>query len=255
MILVNKFFKIPFSSVDLHRRSSEHLRNPPLPKDWRDAAVKIVGTSGVSLLDYWRTYHEQLLDEIALKRTWAAQRAKLISKVLAEEGWQAAEVAANPCEFVTSWEHLVAENDIFKRAPKEQWKFLLMQRYLLALLSSACLRELGCKLYALDKIKLAEMDLYYEFEREIKTLDVQFLDCIGKAIMSFDDERGKELAAIKDEQINPLIREQYQLLSLMEENVVNGKIDANDINSRMKSLEERKKEIGKLFMGDSRRAS
>jgi hypothetical protein len=172
MTFFKKMSNRPMSFSDLLRRSEKNIKNPPLPKEWRDLSATLVGKSGVSNLDFWRTDYKSTLNEIAAEPAWSLQRAKLIGRILDWEGWRAARTASNGVKFVDAWKHLVENNDAFKRAPKENWDVLLTQIWLHALLSSACLMELGQQIYAIDNVKQNEIGLHYEYEKEIKTLDV-----------------------------------------------------------------------------------
>src|SRR5258705_9201457 len=55
MTFFKKLFNRPLSSAALLRQSEKNIKNPPLPKEWRDLAASLVGKSGGSNLDFWRT--------------------------------------------------------------------------------------------------------------------------------------------------------------------------------------------------------
>src|ERR1017187_8583224 len=102
MALFKKLFNRPMSFADLLRRSEKNIKSPPLPKEWRDLSVTLVGKSGVSNLEFWRTDYKSTLNEIAAEPTWSLQRIKLIGRVLYWEGWGAARTASNEVEFVNA---------------------------------------------------------------------------------------------------------------------------------------------------------
>jgi hypothetical protein len=243
MAFFKKLFNRPMPSADLLRRSEENIKNPPLPKEWRDLAASLVGKSGGSNLDFWRTDYKSTLNEIAAEPTWNLQRMKLIARILDWEGWRATRTASNDVKFVDAWKHLVENNDAFNRAPKENWNALLSQIWLHALLSSACLMELGQQLYAIDNVKQNEIGLHYEYEKEIKTLDVRSIEQMLKYVESYEDDNALALGDLKDEVLNPLIREQYRILALMREDIVNGNIDPQEIQRQMQILDEKRRSI------------
>ena len=243
MTLFKKLFNRPLSSAVLLRQSEKNIKNPPLPKEWRDLAATLVGKSGVSNLDFWRTDYRSALNEIAAEPTWSLQRAKLIGRILDWEGWRAARTASNDVKFVDAWKHLVENNDAFKTAPKENWDILLTQIWFHALLSSACLIELGQQLYPIDAVKENEIGLYYEYEKEVKTLDVKSIEQMLKYVDAYEDDNALALGDLKDKVLNPLIREQYRLLALMREDIINGNIDPQEIQTQIQLLDKKKRSI------------
>jgi hypothetical protein len=214
-----------------------------LPKEWRDLSATMVGKSGISNLEFWRADYKSTLNEIAAEATWRLQRAKLLERILYWEGWRAARTASNEVEFVDAWKHLVENNDAFKRTSKENWNVLLTQIWLHALLSSACLMELGHQLYAIDDIKQNEIALHYEYEKEIKSLDVAISEQMLKYIASYEDDNALAIADLKDQVVSPLIREQYRLLALMREGIINANIDPQEIETQIQLLAEKKRSI------------
>jgi hypothetical protein len=248
MAFFKKLFNRPLSFADLLRRSEKNIKTPPLPKEWRDLAASLVGRSGGSNLEFWRTDYRSTLNEIAAEPTWSLQRAKLIGRILDWEGWRAARTASNDVKFVDAWKHLVENNDAFKRTSKENWDVLLTQVWLHALLSSACLTELGQRLYAIDDAKQSEMRLHYEYEREIKTLDVKSIEQMLKCIDAYEDDNALALGDIKDEILNPLIREQYRLLALMREDIINRNIDPQEIQTQIQLLDKKKRSIAATLL-------
>lgn len=137
MTIFKRLFKRPLTSTDLHRLAGHNMMKPPLPKVMYEAAAGIVGKSGVSLLDYWRKVFSMQLDEIAAQKTWQGQRARLLKLILTEQGWCDVFASTSDIEAAGVWEHLVSEVELFTTAPKELWKALLLQRYIIALLSAA----------------------------------------------------------------------------------------------------------------------
>ena len=98
--------------------------------------------------------------------------------------------------------------------------------------------ELGEQLYAIDEVKKNEIALHYEYEKEIKSLDVQSIEQILKYAASYEDDNALAMADLKDDVVSPLIREQYRLLALMREDIINGNIDAQDIQTQIQLLQK-----------------
>ena len=147
-----------------------------------------------------------------------------------------------------AWAHFVAEFTPFSQSPKEVWLSLLLQRYILALLSEACLTEIGYKAFKFDQTKQLELELHAEYEKEIRLLDVQFLDQMIISVAAYQDQTANELAAMKDNIINPLIKEQFQLLHLMSEQIINERLDIEDINARIQAFDVKKREIAATML-------
>lgn len=219
MSLLKWVLKRPFTSVELHAMAAHHLGRPPLPDTMYEAAAGMVGKKGVSLLDHWRSAFSIQLDEIAGEKTWLAQRAMLLRIVLVEEGWSDVFASTNDITSVDVWAHLVSENETSIQFPKENWKSMLLQRYILALLSTACLMELGIKNCSIDSLKQLELRLHSEYYREILKLDLQIGQMVREMIVNYDDEDAINVADLKDDIINSIIAEQYRVLALIAEQI------------------------------------
>lgn len=247
MSFLKRVLKRPFTATELHAMAAHHLAKPPLPDVLYQAAAAMVGKRGVSLLDHWRSTFSIQLDEIAGQKTWQAQRAMLLRIVLVEEGWSDVFACTNDIASPDVWAHLVAENDMFKQFPREAWKNLLLQRYILALLSAACLMELGIKNYGIDGIKQLETRLHGEYYREILNLDLKIGSMIRDMIDEYSDEEAMSVAGLKDDVINPIIADQYKILALIAEQIANSIVDIESIKGKMATLDAKKREIGEAL--------
>lgn len=247
MSLLKRVFKRAFTSAELHAMAAHHLAKPPLPDAMYEAAAGMVGKKGISLLDHWRSTFSIQLDEIAGQKTWQAQRAMLLRIVLVEEGWSDVFASTNDLTSVDVWAHLVSENETFIQFPRENWKALLLQRYILALLSAASLTELGVKNYGIDSIKQLEVRMHSEYYREILNLDLAIGSMIRDMIDNYDDDNALDVAALKDDVINPIIAEQYRLLALIAEQIANSKVDISSVKAKMDGLDAKKREIGEAL--------
>lgn len=215
MSLLKRILKRPFTSAELHAMAAQHLAKPPLPESMYEAAATMVGKQGISLLDHWRKTFSMQLDEIAGQKTWQGQRAMLLRIVLVEEGWADVFRCTNEIASVDVWAHLVADNDMFQQFPKETWKGLVLQRYIIGLLSAACLMELGVKSYGVDSTKQLEIKFHGEYYREILNLDLKVGAIIHDLIAEYSDEEALNVADLKDQVINPVISDQYKVLALV----------------------------------------
>jgi hypothetical protein len=222
------------------RETERLIRNPPLPQDFKASVIGVVGRSGVNLLDYWRDYFRFQLKTISGEETWGLQRARLLKLVMTEQGWRAGYVVAQNAKHVDSWSHLLNDVEWTKGAAKEQLGDLLQQRYIMALLSHACLKTTGARTYALDQAKERELDLYYEFDREIKSVDVSLLDLMNVAVDEYRDDDARFIAGFKDDVVNPIIREQYAVLAVLEDDIANGNVDVKSVRAQIKALDAKK---------------
>ncbi|MBD8651004.1 hypothetical protein IFT66_07930 [Rhizobium sp. CFBP 13726] len=247
MSFIKRLLKKPFISAELHATAAHHLAKPPLPDAMYEAAATMVGKKGVSLLDHWRSTFSLQLDEIAGQKTWHAQRSMLLRIVLVEEGWSDVFTCTNDIPSPEVWTHLVAENETFKQFPKETWKSLLLQRYILALLSAACLMEIGIKNYGIDGIKQLETRLHSEYYREILNLDLKIGAMIREMIDNYSDEDAMNVAGLKDDVINPIIADQYKVLALIAEQIANSKVDIETVKDKLAGLDAKKREIGQAL--------
>ncbi|MGO7308736.1 hypothetical protein ACCS91_33315 [Rhizobium ruizarguesonis] len=255
MTIIKRLLKRPFASVDLHRLAGHNMTKPPLPKPMFEAAAGLVGKSGVSLLDYWRKAFAIQLDEISLQKTWQGQRAKILKLIINERRWRDVYASTNDIEASSIWGHLVSEVELFTAVPKEHWQGLLLQRYIMALLSAACLEELAAKIYAFNSIKKLELNMHSEYYREILRLDLQVNKMIHEMVDAYDDDGALELADMKDDVINPLIADQYKLLALVEEQIANSELDVASVNAKIDALDVRKRELAGAFLANTSESS
>ena len=188
MAFFKSLFRRPLTHSDLLREARCLISKPPLPQDLKASIVGLVGGSGVNLLDYWRDHFRLQLKTISCEETWSLQRAKLLKLVMTELGWRAVYTVAENAKSVDSWSHLFNDDEWTYGKPKEQWKNLLLQRWIIAILSDACLRTTGARAYALDRTKEADLDPYYEFDKAIKSLDVNLLDLMNLALLEYRDD-------------------------------------------------------------------
>lgn len=249
MTILKRLLKRPLTSADLHRLTRQNLMKPPLPKEMYEAAAGLIGKSGLSLLDYWRKAFSMQLDEIAAEKTWQGQRARLLELFLAEQGWCDICASAKDIE-APVWGHLVSEVEPFAAIPKEHWKGLLFQKYIIALLSVACLEELAAKIHAFNSAKKLELRLHSEYYREILELDLQTNTMVHQMV-GHDDEGAFELGGLKDDVINPLIADQYKLLDLMAEQIANSQIDIVSVKEKIDAFDVRKRELVGVFLANA----
>ena len=253
MALFKSLFRISLTYSDLLRETERLIANPPLPQDWKAIAVGVVGRSGGDLLDYWQDYFRSQLRTISSERTWSLQRAKLLELVMTELSWRAAHATAQNAKSVDSWSHLLSDVDWTKGAAKEQWKDLLQQRWLMATLSDACLRKAGRRVYELDQTKDLELNLYYEFDKGIESLDVYLLDQMNSAVLEYRDDDAHFIAGFRDEVVNPIIREQYRILALIGDDIANSRVDVESIKARISTLDEKKAHLADQLRSGGRR--
>ncbi|MGO7755295.1 hypothetical protein ACC817_08255 [Rhizobium ruizarguesonis] len=251
MTILKRLLKRPFSSADLLGLAAHNISKPPLPPQMYEAAAGMVGKRGVSLLDHWREGFSVQLGEVAAQPTWQLQRSKLLRLVLVENGWCDVFACTNGIETLDTWVHLVADLDYFKAFPKDTWKSLLLQRHVTALLSAACLMEVGHKVYALTKLKEIELKLHSEYYREILKLDFSINQMVVALVDEEQDEQAFRLADAKDEVINPLIDDQYKLLALIAEQIANSEIDLSLVKAKMDAFDARKRELAEAFLQTS----
>jgi hypothetical protein len=240
MAFLKSLLKKPLTLANLLQEGESLIRKPPLPPDLKASVLGVVGRSGTNLLDYWRDYFKSQLGMIAQEQSWSLQRARLLKLILIEQGWRAAHVVAQTAQSTDSWSHLLNDVEWANGAEKKQLKGLLLQRWLVAILSDACLRTVGARSYALDKVKEMEIELCYEFNKEIKSLDVSLLDMIHTAVTEYRDDDAHFIAAIKDDEINPIIRQQNNILVLLEDDIANGSVDVASIKAKISVLDEKK---------------
>jgi len=217
MNFLKTVFCRPFTAADLEKESEELLSNPPLPPNLLDAFASLRGKKGRSLLEWWRREYIHQLEEIVVASTWKRQRSCLIRIMLRHKSWESIYSAAKDLKFLGSWEHCVKDSSLFVEFEKETWPDILFQVYMTSILSSACLWELGMRLYSLDEKKELEIDLYYGFSEDIWAKDFGMMELMLERLDNFEDEDEFSIAELKDNEVNPFCDKEFALLSIMED--------------------------------------
>ncbi|MET4824714.1 MULTISPECIES: hypothetical protein [Bradyrhizobium] len=246
MAFLKALFRRPLMYDDLLKSADRLITAPPLPADWKRLTAAWVGKNGISLLDYWRDYYKSQLEVVAAEATWQLQKSRLLKLVMAERSWRAAYVASQGAKHVASWSFMCEGADWAKGADEHRLSSLLSQRWLIAILSDACLIDVGMKSYGLDRTKDLELELHYLLHKEIKSLDVRVMEAMLNAAEEYRDDDAHFIAAFKDDHLAPLIREQYTLLAQMEEDVVNGTVDIPWFNSQLNVVKQKQDELARL---------
>lgn len=242
-LLLKRLFRKALTSTDAHQATLHNIQAPPLPPEWRDVYAGAVGTKGVSLLDWWRQAFGNLLDEIAGQRTWGQQRAALLRLMLREQEWSNLYLVVKDKPSPDIWQHLVANAELFTNAPKEAQSGLLLQRWMVAILTFSCLMEFGMKYFGIDNIKKIEIGALGEYEKEIVTLDTSVLEQIRECVFRYEDEQANWLADFKENVVNPIIQEQWTLAHVMREQVANSSLDVPRVTARMTELRAKKEAL------------
>ncbi len=233
----------PFTAEELHAKAAKSIRKPLLPDGYNEVLVTWISKTGSSFLDRWRKVFCQQLDRIASSKTWDEQRAHTIEIILQEQEWIALSHAAKEARLIESWSHIVKANISFSRIEKHHWQLLLHLRFWLAAISAACLSEIGFKLFKFDRLKENEINMFYEYVKETMMLHIRFQEMKFKAIIEHEDDKAEYIADIIDDQVNPILNNQSEVLGLMYDQIIYGNLDIVDIKKRMDAIDETKKKI------------
>lgn len=132
---------------------------------------------GSSLIEHWRQQFQDTLARVSGELTWELQRAQLLREIIETFDWSALHAAAKDVRHPDAW--VGRFKDAFPKAASstpETCRWLLTQAWILAICAGACLHELGERLYGVDAMKRAELDLVEAALREIQVTQVHVLD-------------------------------------------------------------------------------
>lgn len=249
-IALKALFQRPLSKADLLSAAEHHLSNPPFPDSLRDSLAQIVASrAGQSLLDYWRGRYTKALEDIASASTYRLQRSALLRTILSEEKWVNLYSAVEKAQYEGSWLPILKEvfSGVEEASPKA-YRDLLFQGWLVAIGVIACLTELGGRYYDINETKTLELEALSEFRSEVRRLQIALNDMLFE-VLEERPELVQEASSIQQERITPLLNDQWALIRLMEEQVVNGKLDAVKIEQRLQEISSKKKELALLLFG------
>jgi hypothetical protein len=228
---------------DIELASASLLARPPLPDGMLEAMIRARGKTGRTLLDWWRESFQEDIKSIAEQRTWQRQRAALITTVLDHIIFGSIYPAAKDVTHTDAWGHYVKDTAMFASAAKENWSDLIFQAWLTSIVSEACLLSVGTKLYEIDKIKQLEIDLLQSWVAETRKLDVAVMELMLTCIDKYQDDDARFVAAVKDDEINPLIKDRFDVMLEMKDAIANRTLDIDRVKTQMASFSGKHKEL------------
>ena len=244
-------FHRPFTRAELQKECGGMLSNPPLPAEMLEAAINCRSKNDVSLLDGWRQSYLKHLDEISEATTWKLQRAILFRIVLKSSSYIALYSAACNVKHLKSWTHIVEGNGYFSNFPHDKWDSILTQLHTTNILTYACLLATGHKLYNIDSEKQFEIECFQEYEKSIRGLDIAVNDIMNTCIEEDDPEQALAVMDLKEEVINDMINDEFKVLNLMEEQIINGSLNLKQVKEKMQGIEVKKSELAKLVQANA----
>jgi hypothetical protein len=240
--LIKRVLHTRFTEADLLGASGNMISQTPFPTELRESFASITDRDGRSLLDVWRTLFQKEIHSIAEKPTWDLQKAAMLDTTLSWKSWEAIYRVSEKAKHLESWGFVVRDNPAFKAVEPEGWSRRILEMFWIGLASSSCLEALGFNLFGFKTTKSTEIQLYMEYEKEIRTLDVSWQDLIHdwshRASATVEDTATVEdLKNIKDNEVNPIIAAQFRLLSTMRDEIVYGTLNVKGFEQKFRELQ------------------
>jgi hypothetical protein len=244
MILwLKALFHRPFTAGDIELASASLLARPPLPDGWLEVMARKQGKTDRTLLDWWRESFLADIKTISERATWQRQRAALITEVLDHVIFSSIYSAAKDASHVGAWKHYVESMPMFSNVPEEGWANLLFQGWLTSFISEACLLGVGTKLYEVDKAKQLEIDPLQAWVAETRKLDVALMELMLTCIDKHEDADARFIAAVKDDEINPLIKERFEFMLEMKDAIANRTLDLKRVQNQTSLFSTKHQEL------------
>jgi hypothetical protein len=236
-----------YSYEELLSESMPFLGNPRLPPGLPEVLSHFDGRQR-TFVEFIQGAFKECLREIAAKETRQAQKAHLLSLCVRELSWNAVERAARNAEYVQSWEHYTKGSDWFERSPKDEWKRLLIARFLISLVCYSWLVVLARSVYQLESFIEPALDLYVDYDVEIKRLDVGITEEMLCRLANYDDAEGMKIGAFKDQVVRPIIDEQYAILDRLGQDIIAGKIDIEFYKAEFSRIDSIKQHVARTIL-------
>jgi hypothetical protein len=237
---IKAVLQMRFTEADLLWACGNLISQTPFPTELRESFASTTGRDGRSLLDVWRTLFQKEIHTIAERPTWQLQKAAMLDATLSWKTWEAIYRVSEKAKHLESWGLLVRDTPSFKAVEPEGWSRRIFEMFMVALASSSCLEALGFRLFRFNRAKITEIDLYMEYDKEIRTLDVSWQDLIhdwSHRASVEDTATVEDLKHIKDNEVNPIIAAQFRLLRTMRDEIVYGTLNAKGFEQKFRELQ------------------
>lgn len=250
----NLILRRPFTIAALREAADKYIANPPVTAEFRDMLATLKGQTNCSFLDSWRDEFDHILSNISEGPSWGAQRANLLKKMLIETSWLSGYTVSRECRHVDSWKYFLPANFHDGRITDQQLSFLLLQRFLQALISFGVLQMVGQTCYWVSTTKLTELDLYKEMDIEIKRFVTKASDVVLDFADQGDEFAVSDVARIRAEYLDPISRELIDELSFVEEELVHSSVDVHKLRSSRQRVGAKKQRVAQILqqMGSTR---
>ena len=233
-------FQRALSEADVLHVIEHRIKTPPLSQEWLDVLATIrAKRDGGSLTELWRDRFRAEVRGIASEPTWALQRARVLRSIAETYGWTALHAATKEATNREAWvDHFKKAFPEAVEASPETCDFLVLQHYIMALCTEACLVEIGRALYNVNQIKLLELQVLEAAHRETQVLQARLHDRI-LATSKDDGELRDALVEWHDEQCVPLLNAEWRSLAALEEAVVADTFDVDKAAWQSEALREK----------------
>ncbi|MBL0938511.1 MAG: DUF1819 family protein [Gemmatimonadaceae bacterium] len=233
-------FQRALTEADLLHVIEHRIKTPPLSPEWLDVLATIrAKRDGGSLTELWRDRFRAKIREIASEPTWSLQRARVLRCIAETHGWTALHEATKEATNAEAWvDHFKEAFPEAAEASPETCNFLVLQHYVMALCTEACLVEIGSALYNVNQIKLLELQVLEAAHRETQVLQTRLRDRILTASRGDDDFRDA-LVEWHDEQCVPLLNAEWRSINALEEAVVADTFDVQKDARQAEALQEK----------------
>jgi hypothetical protein len=244
--LVNLMLGRAYSYDDLVKESAPYLSNPN-PGGLAKAMSHFDGQKR-TFLEFTRLNFKEHLKQIAQKPTKAEQRLELLKIRLDELSWNAVERAVKDAKYVESWDYFIDKDALwFQNYPKSEWRRHLTARFITAALIGTWLTMIGRSLYQIEPYIESALELFENYDTEIKTLNVSMFEFIFEKLSNHDEEEGIKVSKLHDQVIRPLIDEQYAILDRLGADIKANSINVDFYQTQFARIDEIKTVIARTI--------
>jgi hypothetical protein len=233
--LAKRLTRAPMSERDLLKVSGSLIANPPIADDMRAVLTTRRYTDGRSLLDGWRAEMRIYLRDIAVEKTWALQRQRLIGFRVAAASWIALYRAVGIEPRTSLWRSYVEGIGEFATNPEHAWPSLLPKVHLFAALQNAVLCPLGMACYATDETLERHLGLLTDLRQKAIEKGL-VLDRGIQDIGHTDPELAASLMDARNETILPHYRKLFGFVRELGDRIETGGVQETAIGNRWAEL-------------------
>lgn len=235
---VTNLLGLRYASAELDGFFEQFHRKPPVPDDLLHAMYEGTGFGGHTIIQNFRDALSEVRNALAQAPTRSAQRELALRAILGAAHWASLYRISNETQHVRAWRHFLSGTG--QDLSDDDLKRSLFVKWLVTLCTSSCLMAAGYSLFGFTKATETQCDLNALYLYTVRSIDASVQDYINRLVDEDNLDEATRVAAFKDDQLNPILNQEYATSRWIEDQVAVGSFDVKKVSARIKQLEAKR---------------